>query len=64
MYGGKLRKVKFKYTGLDVDAILDRLPTAVIIGEKNGAYIIEAEVFGNGIDMWMRSQGSVIEKIL
>lgn len=64
MYGGKLRKVKFKYTGLDVDAILDQLPTAVIIGEKNGAYIIEAEVFGNGIDMWMRSQGSVIEKIL
>ena len=26
MYGGKLQKVKFRYTGPDIDAILDRLP--------------------------------------
>lgn len=30
MYGGKLRKVSFRYTGTDIDAILDRLPTAKI----------------------------------
>lgn len=60
MYGGKLRKIKFKYSGRDVDAILDRLPTAKILDEENGAYIIEAEVFGKGIEMWMRGQGEYV----
>lgn len=60
MYGGKLKKIKFKYSGDDVDAILDRLPTAKIIAEENGSYIITAEVFGMGIDMWLKSQGDLI----
>ena len=63
MYGGKLQKVKFKYTGPDVDAILDRLPTAEILDEENGAYTISAEVFGSGINMWLRSQGSYVKSI-
>lgn len=57
MYGGKLCKVKFKYTGYDVNDILDRLPTAQIMDGKDGDYTISAEVFGEGIDMWLRSQG-------
>lgn len=57
MYGGKIQKVKFYYSGPDVDAILDRLPTAVILDENAGGYTIQAEVFGKGIDMWLRSQG-------
>lgn len=61
MYGGKLRKVKFKYSGLSVEAVLDRLPTAKILEEKDGVYTISAEVFGDGIDMWLRSQGNTIE---
>ena len=40
-----------------MDAILDRLPTAQIVKEENGVYTITAEVFGKGIDMWLRSQG-------
>ena len=60
MYGGKLRKVRFKYMGHDIDAILDRLPTARIIGEENGTYIVEAETFGNGIEMWLGSQSKNI----
>ena len=63
MYGGKLRKVKFRYTGLSVEAVLDKLPTAESVGEENGAYIIRGEVFGDGIDMWIRSQGDNIELI-
>ncbi len=63
MYGGKLRKVKFKYTGLDIDAVLDRLPTAKILSEGEDGYIVEAEVFGDGIDMWIRSQGKYIKII-
>ena len=61
MFGGKLEKVKFKYVGNDIDAILDRLPTAVIKSEDESGYIVEAEVFGKGIDMWIRSQGELIE---
>jgi hypothetical protein len=63
MYGGKLQKVKFKYTGTDVDAVLDRLPTAIILDEDDGTYTISAEVFGKGIDMWLRSQGDNIELV-
>ena len=60
MYGGKLQKVRFKYSGPDIDAVLDRLPTAVIESEENGIYTVKAEVFGKGIDMWLRSQGEYI----
>ena len=66
MYGGKLRKVKFRYSGYSVEAILDRLPTAKILDEephedgKRTVYTISAEVFGDGIDMWLRSQGDNI----
>lgn len=63
MYGGKLRKVKFEYTGYAVEAVLDRLPTAKILSEEDGKYVISAEVFGDGIDMWLRSQGDRIKII-
>lgn len=63
MYGGKLQKVKFRYTGPDIDAILDRLPTAQILDETDGAFIVSAEVFGKGIDMWIKSQGDSIQII-
>lgn len=61
MYGGKLQKIKFKYKGNSLEAILDRLPTAKIMAKEDDGYIISAEVFGKGIDMWLRSQGNYIE---
>ena len=61
MYGGRLQKVKFRYSGADIDAVLDRLPTAQVLAEKEGVYIVSAEVFGSGIEMWMRSQGDNIK---
>lgn len=64
MYGGKLQIVKFTYSGYDINAILDKIPTAKIISQdENGTYLITAEVFGSGIDMWLRSQGSYVQKI-
>lgn len=63
MYGGKLQKVKFRYTGSDVDAILDKLPTAQILEETEAGYVISAEVFGKGIEMWLRSQGEMVEML-
>lgn len=61
MYGGRLQHIKFEYSGLDVDAVLDRLPTAKIVSENNGIYTITADVFGKGIDMWIRSQGENVK---
>ena len=63
MYGGTLQRIRFRYTGPSVDAILDRLPTAKIESEEDGAFIVSAEVFGKGIDMWIRSQGDYVELI-
>lgn len=63
MFGGKLRSVTFKYYGLSVEAVKDRLPTAEVIGEKDGVYTIRAEVFGKGIEMWLRSQGDLVEVV-
>lgn len=63
MYGGKLQKVKFQYSGTDIDAVLDRLPTAQVLSEEDGIYTVSAEVFGKGIDMWLKSQGQNIAMI-
>ncbi len=43
-----------------MEAVVDSLPTAKIKKEENGEYTISAEVFGDGIDMWLRSQGDYI----
>lgn len=61
MYPGKLEKIQFRYTGKSVDAILDRLPTARILHRLESAFEIEAEVYGNGIIMWLLSQGESVE---
>lgn len=61
MYGGKLQKVKFKYYGKSIEAVLDKLPTAKILDEEDGVYTVAAEVFGNGIEMWLRGQGENVE---
>ena len=63
MFGGKLHTVKFKYSGPDINAVLDRLPTAQILFKENTSYTLSAEVFGNGIDMWLKSQGDMISII-
>lgn len=61
MYGGKLQRIRFKYSGPSIEAVLDRLPTAEIVSEEADGWIVSAEVFGKGIDTWLRSQGDYIE---
>ena len=63
MYGGKLQKIKFWYKGPSVEAVLDRLPTAKIEQQNENGYLISAEVFGKGINMWLRSQGDMVEVV-
>lgn len=69
MYGGRLRKIRFRYTGYSIEAILDRLPTARIERvdqdemTNRTVYTVSAEVFGDGVDMWLRSQGENVEVV-
>lgn len=41
-------------------AVLDRLPTAKVVEKGEDGCIIEAEVFGKGIEMWLKSQGEYV----
>lgn len=61
MWPGPLRKIRFEFTGPSVQAILDRIPTARVVEKKNGVYTLEAEVYGDGIKMFLLSQGSWVK---
>ena len=61
MYGGRLQRIRFKYTGPSIEAVLDRLPTAEVIRQDNDGWIISAEVFGKGIEMWLNAQGGHVQ---
>lgn len=71
MLGGKLRHVRFKYRGYSIETVEDRFPTAkiyetekeVINGKERDVYYVEAEVYGDGIDGWVRQQGEMVEMI-
>lgn len=63
MYGGRLERIKFRYTGPSIEVVLDRLPTAKIVEQDENGWTVEAEVFGKGIDMWLRSQGEQIQVV-
>ena len=61
MYAGELKHVIFEFNGLSIEAVLDRLPTAEILREQDDKYIIRVEAYGNGIYMWLRSQGENVK---
>lgn len=61
MWPGPTRRIRFEFTGPSEQAILDRIPTAKTIERKNGKLIIEAEVFGSGIKMFLLSQGAWVK---
>lgn len=64
MWPGKLRTIRFEFKGPSVQAVLDKLPTAKVIERKSGGrYVIEAETYGDGIKMWILSQGSWVKVI-
>ena len=63
MYGGKLERIRFRYKGPSLEAVLDRLPTATVISQDEVGWIVSAEVFGKGAEMWLRSQGDYVEMV-
>ncbi|MDD6061095.1 MAG: WYL domain-containing protein [Oscillospiraceae bacterium] len=62
MYMGPLRRVTFEYTGV-LEAMLDKVPTAKVIAQKDGVYTITAESYGDGILMWLGAQGNKVQNI-
>ena len=63
MWPGKLRTIRFEFTGTAIQAILDKLPTARVIERNGKTYTVEADVYGDGIKMWLLSQGHRIKVI-
>lgn len=61
MWPGPNRRIRFEFTGPSVQAVLDRIPTAKIVDRLDGKSIIEAEVFGDGIKMFLLSQGAWVK---
>ena len=61
MYSGPLKTIIFEYTGQSIEAILDRLPGAVIIEQNEGRYVLKTECYGDGILMWLRTQGENVK---
>lgn len=60
MWPGPERTITFEFTGPSLQAVLDKLPTATY-KEENGKYIVEAETYGDGIKMFLLSQGSWVK---
>jgi predicted DNA-binding transcriptional regulator YafY len=64
MWPGPLRTIRFEFSGPSVQAVLDKLPTARIIERLGGnKYLIEAETYGDGIKMWLLSQGAWVKVV-
>ena len=61
MWAGSLMKITFRFWGPSLEAVLDRLPTAKLINQEGNIAVVEAEVFGEGIKMWLLSQAEYLE---
>jgi len=63
MFSGELATVKFWCARVALEAVLDRLPTAQVVKEDKDGVTVTAEVYGEGVIMWLRSQGDNVKKI-
>ena len=61
MYSGPLKTILFTFSGPSLEAILDRIPTAQIINREDGVTTIKAECYGDGVLMWLRTQGDYVK---
>ena len=63
MYSGKLKKFTFEFSGPSLEAVLDRVPTSKVIKTQGKIHTITAECYGDGIKMWLNSQGENVKII-
>ncbi len=55
------RTITFEFQGPSVQAVLDRLPGAEVIRQEDEKYIIQVNVYGDGIKMFLLSQGAWVK---
>lgn len=63
MLPGKFQKIRFAFSGPSVQAVLDKIPSSKVIAVKNGENIVEADIYGDGIRMFLLSQGSWVRAL-
>lgn len=56
MYTGDFKTIEFEFFGDSIEAVLDRLPTAAVIGKTERGYKVKAEIYGEGVKRWILSQ--------
>lgn len=56
MYLGDLIHLKFEFWGDFIEAVLECIPTAKVIGYDGEKAIMKAKVYDRGIEMWFLSQ--------
>ncbi len=61
MHGGELNRIRIRFKGPNLNAVLDRLPTAEVISSNGNEHELKVEAFGDGLYMWLLSQGASIE---
>ena len=65
MYGGRLNHLKLLVRDFALEAVCDKLSTAQVTPWEKGDYdyLVEAELFGDGILMWLMGQGDGVKLI-
>ncbi len=65
MYGGRLHHLKLLVRDFALEAVCDKLSTAQVTpwGKDDYDYLVEAELFGDGILMWLMGQGDGVKLI-
>ncbi len=65
MYGGELNKIKLLVKGFALEAVKDHLATARVTpwGSDGYDHVVEAELFGDGVLMWLMGQGDGVKLV-
>ena len=63
MLTGELRVVRFYVKRVALEAVLDRIPTAEIVKKDRQGYLIKAETYGKGIEIWLKGQGDNVRVV-
>ena len=61
MWPGRNMDILFEFNGPSVQAILDKIPESEIVKREGNKYTIKAKVYGDGIKMFLLSQGAWVK---
>lgn len=61
MWPGESRVIRFEFTGPSVQAVFDKLQSVTVIRQEGRKYLVEAQVYGDGVKMWLLIQGARVK---